>query len=106
MSAFVFRVNVGCGPAEERHLLTGLHAVADIYCENCHTTLGWKYVSASTCKLNTSLSVVIPHSCLATRVNICCLFVNRITQKFTDRFIMGLIQPKSDCILDSIQIQI
>lgn len=41
----IFRVNVGCGPAEERLLLTGLHAVADIYCENCHTTLGWKYVS-------------------------------------------------------------
>jgi len=36
---------VGCGPAEERVLLTGLHAVADIYCENCKTTLGWKYVS-------------------------------------------------------------
>ena len=34
-----------CGPAEERVLLTGLHAVADIYCENCKTTLGWKYVS-------------------------------------------------------------
>lgn len=46
-SVFVFRVNVGCGPAEERLLLTGLHAVADIYCENCHTTLGWKYVSAA-----------------------------------------------------------
>lgn len=42
---FVFRVNVGCGPAEERVLLTGLHAVADIYCECCKTTLGWKYVS-------------------------------------------------------------
>lgn len=39
------RVNVGCGPAEERVLLTGLHAVADIHCENCKTTLGWKYVS-------------------------------------------------------------
>lgn len=39
------RLNVGCGPAEERVLLTGLHAVADIYCENCKTTLGWKYVS-------------------------------------------------------------
>lgn len=36
---------MGCGPAEERVLLTGLHAVADIYCENCKTTLGWKYVS-------------------------------------------------------------
>jgi hypothetical protein len=44
----VFRVNVGCGPAEERLLLTGLHAVADIYCENCHTTLGWKYVRTNT----------------------------------------------------------
>ena len=40
-----FRVNVGCGPAEERVLLTGLHAVADIFCECCKTTLGWKYVS-------------------------------------------------------------
>lgn len=45
----IFRVNIGCGPAEERLLLTGLHAVADIYCENCHTTLGWKYVRVSTC---------------------------------------------------------
>uniref|UniRef100_A0A8C5XA31 Protein yippee-like n=1 Tax=Malurus cyaneus samueli TaxID=2593467 RepID=A0A8C5XA31_9PASS len=43
---FVPRVNVGCGPAEERVLLTGLHAVADIYCENCKTTLGWKYEHA------------------------------------------------------------
>uniref|UniRef100_A0A3B3HEY2 Yippee domain-containing protein n=1 Tax=Oryzias latipes TaxID=8090 RepID=A0A3B3HEY2_ORYLA len=47
--AYLFNsvVNVGCGPAEERVLLTGLHAVADIYCENCKTTLGWKYVSDS-----------------------------------------------------------
>lgn len=46
--AFYFRrVNVGCGPAEERVLLTGLHAVADIYCECCKTTLGWKYVSTT-----------------------------------------------------------
>uniref|UniRef100_A0A8C5DP04 Protein yippee-like n=1 Tax=Gouania willdenowi TaxID=441366 RepID=A0A8C5DP04_GOUWI len=43
---FCLVVNVGCGPAEERLLLTGLHAVADIYCENCHTTLGWKYEQA------------------------------------------------------------
>lgn len=43
-------MNVGCGPAEERVLLTGLHAVADIYCENCKTTLGWKYVSQSLLK--------------------------------------------------------
>ncbi|NWR77160.1 YPEL1 protein, partial [Centropus unirufus] len=45
-SLFLSRVNVGCGPAEERVLLTGLHAVADIYCENCKTTLGWKYEHA------------------------------------------------------------
>ncbi|KIH66842.1 yippee putative zinc-binding protein [Ancylostoma duodenale] len=38
-------VNIGTGPAEERVLLTGLHAVADIYCQCCKTTLGWKYVS-------------------------------------------------------------
>ncbi|CAP24493.1 Protein CBG03644 [Caenorhabditis briggsae] len=42
----VICVNVGCGPAEERVLLTGLHAVADIYCEICKTTLGWKYEHA------------------------------------------------------------
>ncbi|CAG7824329.1 unnamed protein product [Allacma fusca] len=46
--AYLFNsvVNVGCGPAEERVLLTGLHAVADIYCECCRTTLGWKYEHA------------------------------------------------------------
>nr|CAI5855231.1 unnamed protein product [Callosobruchus analis] len=44
--SFFFSVNVGCGPAEERVLLTGLHAVADIYCECCKTTLGWKYEHA------------------------------------------------------------
>lgn len=44
-----FSVNVGCGPAEERVLLTGLHAVADIFCECCKTTLGWKYVGFSIC---------------------------------------------------------
>lgn len=36
-------------------LLTGLHAVADIYCECCKTTLGWKYVSmlflSATCNI-------------------------------------------------------
>ncbi|MBW02876.1 T-box transcription factor TBX6, partial [Eschrichtius robustus] len=47
--AYLFNsvVNVGCGPAEERVLLTGLHAVADIHCENCKTTLGWKYLYPS-----------------------------------------------------------
>ena len=46
--AYLFNsvVNIGCGPAEERILLTGLHAVADIYCDCCKTTLGWKYEQA------------------------------------------------------------
>ncbi len=46
--AYLFNsvINIGCGPAEERVLLTGLHAVADIYCECCKTTLGWKYEQA------------------------------------------------------------
>lgn len=46
--AYLFNsvVNVGCGRPEERVLLTGLHAVADIYCECCKTTLGWKYEHA------------------------------------------------------------
>ncbi|VDD94325.1 unnamed protein product [Enterobius vermicularis] len=46
--AYLFNsvVNIRCGPAEERLLLTGLHAVADIYCECCKTTLGWKYEHA------------------------------------------------------------
>ncbi|KAI6188164.1 Protein yippee-like [Aphelenchoides besseyi] len=46
--AYLFNsvVNISCGPAEERVLLTGLHAVADIYCECCKTTLGWKYEHA------------------------------------------------------------
>ncbi len=37
-------VNVALGPREERLLITGLHVVADIYCADCQTVLGWKYV--------------------------------------------------------------
>nr|XP_054490959.1 protein yippee-like 4 [Agelaius phoeniceus] len=46
--AYLFNsvVNVGCGPAEQRLLLTGLHSVADIFCQSCNTTLGWKYEQA------------------------------------------------------------
>jgi len=46
--AYLFNsvVNISCGQAEERVLLTGLHAVADIYCDCCKTTLGWKYEQA------------------------------------------------------------
>lgn len=46
--AYLFNrvINVNTGPAEERYLLTGLHAVADISCESCKTTIGWKYEQA------------------------------------------------------------
>ena len=39
-------VNINSGPTENRLLLTGLHVVADIYCNACDTRLGWKYVEA------------------------------------------------------------
>ena len=39
-------INVSTGPTENRLLLTGLHVVADIYCNACDTRLGWKYVEA------------------------------------------------------------
>lgn len=46
--AYLFNkvMNIGCKQAVERELLTGLHAVADIYCDSCETTLGWKYEQA------------------------------------------------------------
>lgn len=46
--AYLFNnvVNVRIGQAQERYLLTGLHAVADIHCESCKTTIGWKYEQA------------------------------------------------------------
>ena len=34
------------GPTEERELMTGLHSVADIFCSNCNSRLGWKYLEA------------------------------------------------------------
>ncbi|CAM9511565.1 unnamed protein product [Choristocarpus tenellus] len=46
--AFLFEhcVNVRMGKLEDRHLMTGLHVVADISCSCCSTVLGWKYVEA------------------------------------------------------------
>jgi hypothetical protein len=40
-------VNVAVGPKEDRVLITGLHTVADIYCIECQSVLGWKYVRSS-----------------------------------------------------------
>ncbi|PPD83585.1 hypothetical protein GOBAR_DD19482 [Gossypium barbadense] len=31
---------------EDRHLMTGLHTVADVYCCDCREVLGWKYERA------------------------------------------------------------
>jgi len=39
-------VNVNSGCPEERILLTGRHAVCDIFCKCCGTNLGWKYERA------------------------------------------------------------
>ncbi|WVZ19288.1 hypothetical protein V8G54_006610 [Vigna mungo] len=46
--AFLFShaMNVVTGPKEDRHLLTGLHTVADVYCGDCREVLGWKYERA------------------------------------------------------------
>lgn len=46
--AYLFNsvINITCGPAVQRELITGSHAVADIYCANCKTVLGWKYEKA------------------------------------------------------------
>ncbi|RUP30108.1 hypothetical protein BC936DRAFT_138662 [Jimgerdemannia flammicorona] len=38
-----FRANITLGAQEDRLLMTGLHSVADIFCNVCQTTVGWKY---------------------------------------------------------------
>lgn len=46
--AFLFShaTNIVTGPKEDRHLLTGLHTVADVFCSDCSEVLGWKYERA------------------------------------------------------------
>ncbi|KAG5563523.1 hypothetical protein RHGRI_006081 [Rhododendron griersonianum] len=46
--AFLFShvMNVAVGPKEDRQLMTGLHMVAGVHCEDCHEVLGWKYERA------------------------------------------------------------
>ncbi|GMY09037.1 protein yippee-like At4g27745 [Fagus crenata] len=46
--AFLFShaMNIVVGPKEDRHLITGLHTVADVYCSDCGELLGWKYERA------------------------------------------------------------
>ncbi|XP_030532357.1 protein yippee-like At4g27745 [Rhodamnia argentea] len=46
--AYLFRnaMNVVFGQAQDRELMTGVFAVAEMYCGNCHEEMGWKYVRA------------------------------------------------------------
>lgn len=43
--AYLFHtvVNINSGPLEERLMTTGLHTVADIFCNCCGQIVGWKY---------------------------------------------------------------
>ena len=51
-----FRINVTCGPSQERTLLTGPHMVSDIHCFSCKKKLGWKYVRNKTSSWQCSLT--------------------------------------------------
>ncbi|CAM8934718.1 hypothetical protein QQ045_013338 [Rhodiola kirilowii] len=46
--AFLFShaMNVSIGRREDRHLMTGLHTIADVQCSDCSQVLGWKYERA------------------------------------------------------------
>ncbi|XP_061351669.1 protein yippee-like [Gastrolobium bilobum] len=39
-------VNVSTGELEDRHMITGMHTVADIFCVGCGSIVGWKYETA------------------------------------------------------------
>lgn len=43
---FSHAMNIILGQKEDRQLLTGYFAVADVYCSNCSSSLGWKYIRA------------------------------------------------------------
>ena len=66
----VCSVNITLGLKEDRNLITGLHTVADVYCNCCQSILGWKYVrvypsSAPTslpCFLSCTMSLARLHS--------------------------------------------
>lgn len=38
--------NYVCGPEEDRQLSTGEHTIREIYCQKCHTNIGWTYIRA------------------------------------------------------------
>ncbi|CAM8944498.1 unnamed protein product [Rhodiola kirilowii] len=43
---FSHAMNVSIGRREDRHLMTGLHTIADVQCSDCSQVLGWKYERA------------------------------------------------------------
>ncbi|XP_017972348.1 PREDICTED: protein yippee-like At4g27740 [Theobroma cacao] len=43
---FIHAMNVVLGPKYDKHLLTGLHTIADIHCSKCGEAVGWKYIQA------------------------------------------------------------
>lgn len=47
-TAFLFAkiINVFLGPESEKEMMTGKHVVADIYCVQCSTIIGWTYLKA------------------------------------------------------------
>ncbi|RLN57786.1 hypothetical protein BBJ28_00004903 [Nothophytophthora sp. Chile5] len=42
--------NVRVGPARNRYLMTGMHTIADVVCDQCDFVLGWKYAMESSQK--------------------------------------------------------
>lgn len=40
-------VNVSEGALEDRNMTTGKHTIADVYCNECGTNVGWRYECAS-----------------------------------------------------------
>jgi hypothetical protein len=55
------------GAKEDRNLITGLHTVADVYCNSCQTVLGWKYVSFLLSPLPLALSCSLSCASAPTR---------------------------------------
>uniref|UniRef100_A0A7N0UJ54 Protein yippee-like n=1 Tax=Kalanchoe fedtschenkoi TaxID=63787 RepID=A0A7N0UJ54_KALFE len=44
---FYRAMNITTGPNEDKQFVTGQYTVADVFCNECKETLGWKYVHAS-----------------------------------------------------------
>lgn len=37
-------INLTMGACEQKVLMSGLHVVCDVFCKNCTSNVGWKYV--------------------------------------------------------------